>query len=155
MNARKRFPFPHTQLDVFTVAVRMVKQANAVAQAIPRGHRKIAGLCDLLGEPPQQAVFDGGFSSIDNVAQIKRRGVTDVVFTKHQGIEVGDMARSAWVFKRLRRFRAGVDTHGRRSSRRICSRGRDINSRPDPQTDAPQSPYTTCVARSSAISSRR
>jgi len=42
MNARKRFPFPHTQLDVFTVAVRMVKQANAVAQAIPRGHRKIA-----------------------------------------------------------------------------------------------------------------
>jgi len=109
MNARKRFPFPHTQLDVFTVAVRMVKQANAVAQAIPRGHRKIAGLCDLLGEPPQQAVFDGGFSSIDNVAQIKRRGVTDVVFTKHQGIEVGDMARSAWVFKRLRRFRAGVE----------------------------------------------
>jgi len=71
--------------------------------------KAIDRLCDLLGEPPQQAVFDGGFSSIDNVAQIKRRGVTDVVFTKHQGIEVGDMARSAWVFKRLRRFRAGVE----------------------------------------------
>jgi IS5 family transposase len=62
-----------------------------------------------FGFAPTQAVFDGGFSSSDNVADIKDCGVTDVVFTKHQGIELSEMVRSSWIFKRLRRFRAGVE----------------------------------------------
>lgn len=62
-----------------------------------------------FGYAPTQAVFDGGFCSADNVAQIKACGVTDVAFTKHQGIELSEMVRSSWVFKRLRRFRAGVE----------------------------------------------
>ena len=62
-----------------------------------------------FGHAPKQAVFDGGFSSNKNLDEIKQCGVTDVVFTKHQGIELHEMVRSSWIFKRLRRFRAGVE----------------------------------------------
>jgi IS5 family transposase len=62
-----------------------------------------------FGFAPNQAVFDGAFCSNDNLAKIKQCGVSDVAFTKHQGIELHQMVRSSWVFKRLRRFRAGVE----------------------------------------------
>jgi len=32
-----------------------------------------------------------------------------VVFTKAQGIDVADMAKSSWIYKRLRDFRAGIE----------------------------------------------
>jgi IS5 family transposase len=75
-----------------TTAVRMVERTKKV-----------------LNKTPEQVAFDGGFSSKDNVASIKSLGVTDVAFTKHLGLEISDMVRSSWVFKRLRRFRAGVE----------------------------------------------
>lgn len=64
---------------------------------------------DLYGRPPRQAAFDGGFSSRANLAGLKSRGVKDVAFSKHRGLEVGDMARSGWVYRRLRHFRAGIE----------------------------------------------
>jgi IS5 family transposase len=64
---------------------------------------------EAFGCSPAQVVFDGGFASSDNVARIKACGVTDVAFTKHQGIELSEMVRSSWIFKRLKRFRAGVE----------------------------------------------
>ncbi len=33
----------------------------------------------------------------------------DVVFSKHVGLEISDMARSEWGFKKLRNFRAGIE----------------------------------------------
>jgi IS5 family transposase len=71
--------------------------------------KMIERFSETFGSAPEQAVFDGGFSSQANVADIKACGVTDVAFTKHQGIELSEMVRSSWVFKRLRRFRAGVE----------------------------------------------
>jgi IS5 family transposase len=62
-----------------------------------------------FGLSPTQAVFDGAFSSSDNLRKIKKCGVADVAFTKHKGIELSQMVRSSWIFKRLRRFRAGVE----------------------------------------------
>jgi IS5 family transposase len=35
--------------------------------------------------------------------------VQDVVFSKHVGLEITDMARSKWVFRKLRNFRAGIE----------------------------------------------
>lgn len=32
-----------------------------------------------------------------------------MVFTKAQGIDVADMAKSSWIYKRLRDFRAGIE----------------------------------------------
>jgi IS5 family transposase len=63
----------------------------------------------LFGRAPRQMCFDGGFSSQANVEDIKQLGVQDVAFSKHVGLEVTDMVKSLWVFKRLRRFRAGVE----------------------------------------------
>jgi len=35
--------------------------------------------------------------------------IKDICFSKRRGIEITDMVKSAWVFKQLRRFRAGVE----------------------------------------------
>ena len=63
----------------------------------------------IYGKAPVQAAYDGAFASLDNLAAIKARGVQDVVFAKRRGLQVCEMARSAWVYKRLRNFRAGVE----------------------------------------------
>jgi IS5 family transposase len=65
--------------------------------------------CALYGRPPQQVSFDGGFTSRSNLMDIKALGVGDVAFSKRAGIAVSDMTRSAWVYRRLRDFRAGVE----------------------------------------------
>lgn len=63
----------------------------------------------LYGRAPRQMSFDGGFASKDNLREAKELGVKDVAFHKKCGLAITDMARSAWVFKRLRNFRAGIE----------------------------------------------
>ena len=63
----------------------------------------------IYGRAPRQATFDGGFASNNNLVAIKGREVQDVVFAKGRGLRVSEMARSAWVYQRLRKFRAGVE----------------------------------------------
>jgi IS5 family transposase len=69
----------------------------------------VARVASVLGKTPKQVSFDGGFSSKANVHAIKEMGVQDVVFSKHVGLEVTDMAKSKWVFRKLRNFRAGIE----------------------------------------------
>jgi IS5 family transposase len=64
---------------------------------------------EIWGRPPRQASFDGGFASVDNLEQIKKMGVKDVVFNKKRGLEISEMAKSSWVFRCLSRFRAGIE----------------------------------------------
>jgi IS5 family transposase len=64
----------------------------------------------IYKRPPRQVSFDGGFSSKDNLAAIKALGVEDVAFSKAPGIEVLDMVKSAWVYRRLKHFRAGIES---------------------------------------------
>ena len=59
---------------------------------------------------PRQAAFDGGFASKDNLAQAKSLGVIDTCFSKRRGIDVLDMVRSSWMYKKLRAFRAGIES---------------------------------------------
>lgn len=63
----------------------------------------------LYDRPPRQAAMDGGFASKGNVRLAKERGVEDVCFSKRRGIPIADMAKSTWVYKQLKRFRAGVE----------------------------------------------
>ena len=63
----------------------------------------------IFGQPPRQAAFDGGFASKVNLSELKAAGVQDVMFSKKRGLKVVDMARSSWVYKRLRNFRAGIE----------------------------------------------
>jgi IS5 family transposase len=64
---------------------------------------------EVYGRLPQQVAFDGGFASTMNLADIKDLGVRDVAFSKRRGLHVEDMAKSPWVYRRLRDFRAGIE----------------------------------------------
>ncbi len=64
---------------------------------------------EIFTRPPRQIVYDGGFSSKQNLQDIKAKGVEDVAFSKGRGLEVSAMVKSAWVYKRLRDFRAGIE----------------------------------------------
>lgn len=65
---------------------------------------------EIYGRYPLKVALDGGFASKDNLEYAKSKGIKDVCFSKGRGIEVEDMCRSEYVFKRLRRFRAGVES---------------------------------------------
>jgi IS5 family transposase len=64
---------------------------------------------EIFSRPPRQIVFDGGFASKMNLNDIKAVGVRDVAFSKGRGLEICDMVKSTWVYKRLRDFRAGIE----------------------------------------------
>lgn len=64
---------------------------------------------EIFNRPPRQVAFDGGFSSKLNLQGIKAAGVRDVAFSKGRGLEITDMVKSSWVYKRLRDFRAGIE----------------------------------------------
>jgi len=64
---------------------------------------------ERYGRMPRQVSADGGFASKDNLAHAKEHGVKDAVFAKKRGLSVLAMAKSAWVYKALRNFRAGIE----------------------------------------------
>jgi IS5 family transposase len=63
-----------------------------------------------FGRVPRQVSLDGAFASQDNLADTKALGVEDVCFAKKRGLAVRDMVRSQWVYDKLRRFRAGIES---------------------------------------------
>ena len=65
---------------------------------------------EIYGRYPLKAALDGGFASKDNLAEAKQRQIKDVCFAKKRGLTVENMCRSQWVYNRLRRFRAGVES---------------------------------------------
>ena len=64
---------------------------------------------EIFGRPPLQGTFDGCYASKENLAKAKELGVKDVAFHKKRGLKIQDMARSEWVYKKLRAFRAGIE----------------------------------------------
>ena len=58
---------------------------------------------------PRQASFDGGFASKANRVAAQDLGVKDIMFHKKRGLKISEMAKSTWVYKRLKRFRAGIE----------------------------------------------
>jgi IS5 family transposase len=65
---------------------------------------------EIYGRYPLKAALDGGFASKPNLDAAKGRGIKDVCFAKKRGLDELDMCRSHWVYKRLRNFRAGVES---------------------------------------------
>lgn len=64
----------------------------------------------LFGRAPRQVSLDGAFASQGNLTDCKALGVVDVCFAKKRTLAVLDMVRSHWVYDRLRRFRAGIES---------------------------------------------
>jgi transposase, IS5 family len=63
----------------------------------------------VLGTKPEQIVFDGGFSSRENLGNIKALGIRDVAFSKALGLAIKEMVKRTWLYQRLRHFRAGIE----------------------------------------------
>jgi IS5 family transposase len=66
---------------------------------------------EIFSKMPRQVSADGGFASKENLAAAKGLEVKDAVFAKKRGLSVIDMAKSAWVYKKLRNFRAGIEAN--------------------------------------------
>jgi transposase, IS5 family len=73
---------------------------------LPMLERHIA----FYGEAPRQAAADGGFASRLNLSQAKALGVHDMAFHKKAGLRIKDMVKSNWVYRKLRNFRAGIES---------------------------------------------
>lgn len=65
---------------------------------------------EIYGHYPLKTALDGGFASKENLKSAKGKGIKDVCFAKKRGLKEEDMCRSTWVYKRLRRFRAGIES---------------------------------------------
>lgn len=65
---------------------------------------------EIYGRYPLKTCYDGGFASKTNLEQAKSRGIKDVCFAKKRGLKETDMCRSDYVYHRLRRFRAGIES---------------------------------------------
>lgn len=59
---------------------------------------------------PLKVCFDGGFASKNNLKLAKDRKIKDVCFAKKRGLKETEMCRSEYVYHRLRRFRAGIES---------------------------------------------
>ena len=64
----------------------------------------------IYGHYPLKVALDGGFASKDNLEAAKSREIKDVCFAKKRGLKEEDMCRSHWVYRKLRRFRAGIES---------------------------------------------
>ncbi len=64
----------------------------------------------IYGRYPLKVALDGGFASQDNLLKAKKREIKDVCFAKKRGLKETDMCRSEYVYKKLRRFRAGIES---------------------------------------------
>jgi IS5 family transposase len=64
----------------------------------------------IYGHYPLKVALDGGFASKTNLESAKGKGIKDVCFAKKRGLQEEEMCRSTWVYKRLRRFRAGIES---------------------------------------------
>lgn len=65
---------------------------------------------EIFGRPPLKAALDGGFASKENLQLAKEMRVKDVCFSKGRGLAEEDMCRSSFVYKALRKFRAGIES---------------------------------------------
>jgi IS5 family transposase len=65
---------------------------------------------EIYGQYPLKVAFDGSFASKDNLEAAKSMKIKDVCFSKKRGLQVEDMCRSDWVYNRLKRFRAGIES---------------------------------------------
>ena len=74
-------------------------------QFIPMVDRHI----NHYGKAPRQVAGDGGYASKENLEMAKQRKIKDVAFHKKRGLAILDMAKSPWVYRKLRNFRAGIE----------------------------------------------
>jgi IS5 family transposase len=87
----------------------MRSRVSILVQPDPKKPRSMVKAI-LYGRYPLKASFDGGFASKANLKLAKSRKIKDVCFAKKRGLNETDMCRSHYVYHKLRRFRAGIES---------------------------------------------
>lgn len=64
---------------------------------------------EIYDKVPRQVAADGGYASGANLEAAKAMGVGDMAFNRKRGLEIEDMAKSSWVYRKLKNFRAGIE----------------------------------------------
>ena len=64
---------------------------------------------ERYGKVPRQVAADAGYASCDNIIAAKALGIKAVGLPKKRGMKVEDMTGSEWIYKKLKRFRAGIE----------------------------------------------
>jgi len=59
---------------------------------------------------PLKVAMDGGFASKESLRIAKSMHIKDVCLSKKRSIKIQQMCRSDYVYKRLRQFRAGIES---------------------------------------------
>ncbi len=77
--------------------------SELVEQMLDRQHQ-------IYGRYPLKVALDGGFASKDNLLKAKKLKIKDICFAKKRGLKKTDMCRSEYVYNKLRRFRAGIES---------------------------------------------
>ena len=100
----------------------------------------------FYGEAPRQAAADGGYASRD-LAQAKALGVHDMAFHKKAGLRIKDMVKSNWVYRKLRNFRAGIESTSHvRSAPLVWRAASGAGSTTSGPTSGPLSSRTTSLS---------
>jgi len=66
-------------------------------------------LNDIYGVMPNAVSTDGGFASKKNYEYAKDKGIENMVFTKGATAKIKELIRSSRAYKRLKKFRAGIE----------------------------------------------
>lgn len=61
------------------------------------------------GKLPRQVAADAGYASKENIKEAKALGIKAVGLPKKRGMNVEEMTGSEWIYKKLKRFRAGIE----------------------------------------------
>ena len=63
------------------------------------------------GKVLRQVAADGGYASGANLDAVKAMGVEDMAFNKKRGLAIEDMVKSNWVYRKLKNFRAAIESN--------------------------------------------
>lgn len=64
---------------------------------------------ECYGKLPRQVAADAGYASSDNISAAKALGIKAVGLPKKRGMKIEEMTGSDWIYKKLKRFRAGIE----------------------------------------------
>ena len=64
---------------------------------------------ECYGKLPRQVAADAGYASQENIKEAKALGIKAIGLPKKRGMSVEEMTGSEWIYKKLKRFRAGIE----------------------------------------------
>lgn len=64
---------------------------------------------ECYGRLPRQVAADAGYASKENIKEAKALGIKAIGLPRKRGMSVEEMTGGDWIYKKLKRFRAGIE----------------------------------------------